>query len=339
MSDEPFTSALPPKEPIDAQFEPAAPVPVRTRKSPGWAAVGLASTVAALLGGAIGVYGADILRPETSLSRIDASLAAERGRIDGLASNQAAIEREVTERFASIEPPAITSAELAALLGELDAAAQRLDKAVASSGAGEAFADLQRRVDALEASPSPLPAANDVAPAPPADARAASDARRAQAALALSAIEAGARRGTGFEADYRALRAAAPGNPSVGRLGRFIGGVPTLQSLQAEFPSARAAALAAATPATSRRLSWLEAVLGDSVSVRPAGPPDGTTKVLETAAAALDAGDLSGSVKALAALEGPSANTFAGWTARANQRITLEAALDEVRLGLIDGED
>lgn len=347
MSDEPFTSALPPKEPIDAQFEPASPQPPPQRKGPGWASLGLACGFSTLLGGAIGIYGADLLRPEMSATSLREALARERARIDTLIAGQTRLETEVAERLASIEPPAITSVELTALLGELDAAARRLDEAVGASGAGNAFASLEERVRALEADPPPAPAAAspDLRPTPDAAAaigdsdRATRDARRAEAALALSSIEAAARRGTGFEADYRALRAAAPGNPSVSRLGRFIGGVPTLQTLQAEFPVVRSAALSAATPAGSGRLSWLEAVLGDSVSVRPAGPPDQTSRALDAAARALEAGDLTTSVEALAALEAAPKQAVSGWTVRANQRITLETVLDEVRLGLIDGED
>jgi hypothetical protein len=99
--------------------------------------------------------------------------------------------------------------------------------------------------------------------------------------------------------------------------------------------------LAAANPETaSPRLSWVDKMFGDAVSVRPAnGKHSAVTKALDQAAAALAAGDLARSVQALGILDASAAAAAEDWTRRANRRITLEAALEAVRLSLVDGED
>ena len=78
-------------------------------------------------------------------------------------------------------------------------------------------------------------------------------------------------------------------------------------------------------------------VFGDAVSVRPAnGKHSATARALDAAAASLDAGDLAGSVKALRGLDAKAARAAEDWTRRANRRITLEEALEEVRLSLVE---
>ena len=162
---------------------------------------------------------------------------------------------------------------------------------------------------------------------------------RAEAALALSAIEAAVRRGASFEADYRALRNAAPDNAEIKRLAPYITGVAALTRLQSDFPSVRDAVLAAETPEKrSGRLSWIDKAFGDAVSVRPAnGKHAALVKSLDAATAALSAGDLGGSVRALASLEGATARAAEDWIRRADRRIALETALEDVRLSLSDG--
>lgn len=344
MSDDPFTDTDRTNGPIDAQFEPAPAGPAKpARSGPGWIALSAATVVAALTGAAAGIFGADLVRPRTDIERIDA-------RLDQMAAVQSAIDQKLSE-------PAAASAELAGLIGELDTVSRRLDQAIAAGGNPEAIATLTARIDALEGRTpvSPLAAAGaDVsvltnrlasleAATREAERESAAAAKlndsRAEAALALSAIEAAVRRGASFEADYRALRNAAPDNAAIKRLAPYITGVAALTRLQSEFTSVRAAVLAAETPEKrSGRLSWIDKAFGDAVSVRPAdGKHAALIKSLDTAAAALSAGDLSGSVRALASLDGATARAAEDWIRRAERRITLEAALEDVRLSLSDG--
>lgn len=347
MSDDPFRDDGPANGPIDAQFEPAPAVSeAAARPGPGWGALGAASLLAALIGGAAGAFGSGFVStgPSGELAAAQKRLEA---RLDDVAAVQAAIDEKLSE-------PAAASAELAGLIGELDTVSRRLDQAIASGGDPEALAALTRRLDALEGR-TPVSAGPDVtalnerlagleaatrAAAAESSAAVRASGSRAEAALALSAIESATRRGAGFEADYRALRAAVPANDAVKRLAPFMTGVPALTTLQADFPDVRAGVLAAATPETSGRLSWIDRTFGDAVSVRPAnGQHSAVTKALDAAAAALEAGDLPACVRALDVLDAKTARAAEDWTRRANRRITLEEALEDVRLSLLEGEN
>jgi hypothetical protein len=349
MTTDPFSDEDPVNGPIDAQFEPApAGADKAARPGPGWMALGTAAVLAALIGAVAGIYGADYLRPH-STAEVAAAQQRLETRLGEVLVLQAAIDQKLSE-------PAAASAELAGLIRELDTVSRRLDQAIAAGGDPAALAAVTARLDALEGrAPSMMVStggevaaltsrlasleASTQAAAAESSAAIAQSGNRADAALALSAIEAATRRGTGFEADYRALRHAAPGNESIKRLAPYISGVTALTALQAEFPKVRAAVLAAATPqTTSARLSWVDRMFGDAVSVRPAnGKHSATAKALDAAAASLAPGDLSGSVKALAGLDAAAARAAEDWTRRANRRITLEEALEDVRLSLVEG--
>lgn len=349
MTTDPFRDEDPVNGPIDAQFEPApAGADKAARPGPGWIALGGAAVLAALIGALAGIYGADYVRPNstTDLAAAQKRLETRLGEVIAL---QAAIDQKLSE-------PAAASAELAGLIRELDTVSRRLDQAIAAGGDPAALAAVTARLDALEGRAPTMTVstggevaaltsrlasleASTQAAAAQTSAAIEQSGNRAEAALALSAIEAATRRGTGFEADYRALRNAAPGNESIKRLAPYISGVTALTALQAEFPKVRAAVLAAATPeTTSARLSWVDKMFGDAVSVRPAnGKHSATAKTLDAAAAALDAGDLAGSVKALNGLDANAARAAEDWTRRANRRITLEEAMEDVRLSLVEG--
>ncbi|MBA3068743.1 MAG: hypothetical protein FP825_09700 [Hyphomonas sp.] len=345
MSDDPFSDAGRTSGPIDAQFEPAPAVSAEAaRPGPGWAALAAVGLISALIGAAAGAFGAGFVGPDPSGDLAAAQKRLET-RIGELAAVQAAIDEKLSE-------PAAASAELAGLIGELDTVSRRLDQAIAAGGDPQALAVLAERLDALErGSPASSPdvtalterlaglEAAALAAAAESSAAVKSSGSRAEAALALSAIESATRRGAGFEADYRALRTAVPGNANVKRLAPYVSGVTALTTLQAEFPKVRAAVVAAADPeTTSGRLSWIDRTFGDAVSVRPANGKHSTvTKALDAAAAALDAGDLPASVQALAVLDENAALAAEDWTRRANRRITLEEALEDVRLSLVEG--
>lgn len=342
MSDDPFSDTDRPGATIDAQFEPAPPAPEAAPApgAPGWLALAAVGVISALIGAGTGAWGGK------ALSDSSADVAELEARLDEITAVQASIGEQLSQ-------PAAASAELAGLIGELDAVSQRLDLALAAGGDPAALEGLLDRLTALEARVPTVPAPdpqvaylterlrNIEAEREAAEAQSkAAEAigNRADAALALSAIEAATRRGAGFEADYRALRKAAPDSEAVRRLAPFITGVPALTALQAEFPAVRAAVIDAATPAPSEKLSWVDRFFGEAVSVRPAGGshPE-TTKALDRASAALSSGDLSGAVQALARLDAAAARGAEGWTQRANRRITLEAALEDVRLSLAEG--
>ncbi|MFN4183673.1 MAG: COG4223 family protein [Hyphomonas sp.] len=356
MTDTSTPDQEPPEEPIDAHFEPAPdPLPVKAKaEGPGWGGVAIAAALAALVGTAGGIFGRDLILPGKTG-------ALERQLAD-LTSQQAEFERRITEM-----PEA--SDEMSSLIGEVSANSRKLNELLASGAGIPAVENLTARIDALEsiepgegATPAAalrtitalearlaametaaaIAAAVPVAPPEP-EAEPEKD-RQAEAALALSAIESAARRGVGFEADYRTLRAAAPSNQTVRRLAPYISGVPTTSKLQADFATMRAAVTAAAktdaADAPESQLSWLNRVFGDAVTVRPANKRENpVTASLEASSKALAAGDLSASVKALSTLEGAAARAAQDWTREANRRITLEAVLEAVRLSLVEPEN
>lgn len=355
MTDTPHSGPQDAEEPIDAQFEPAPEPDAQTPKpgaAPGWAGVAIAAVAAALAGAAGGAWGAGLVRPDPAPEL--------RQRIAQLTAQQAEFERRIAEM-----PEA--SDDLSSLFGEVSATSRKLDEMLATGAGLPAVERLTARIEALEridpaagASPeetlrtlAALEArlseleAGRAAEATAETARAETtrrEARQAEAALALSAIESAARRGAGFEADYRTLRAAAPNNQTVRRLAPYVSGVSTLSRLQADFPPVRMAAAAAASAETAEapqsQLGWLGRVFGDAVSVRPAHQPeDPSAAALEAAASALSAGDLSAAVKALARLDGAPARAVQDWTREANRRITLEAVLEDTRLSLIEPEN
>lgn len=107
---------------------------------------------------------------------------------------------------------------------------------------------------------------------------------------------------------------------------------PTAAALRLGFPKAARAALAASQPDTtgkpflSRMLRRAENLVtirqGDRVVVG-----DSAAGVLARARAELDAGDLAGTVAAVAALSGPAANAMAGWRAEAQSVLDARAGL------------
>lgn len=355
MTDTSTPGQEPPDEPIDAHFEPAPdPLPAKSRlDAPGWAGVAAAAAIAAVVGAAGGIFGRDLILPGKT--------AALEQQLSDLAAQQAEFESRITQM-----PEA--SDELSSLIGDVSSNSRKLDELLASGagipavesltarietlesiepGEGATPAEALRTITALEARIAAMEAAAAVAaatPAPQPEAAPEED-RQAEAALALSAIESAARRGAGFEADYRTLRAAAPSNQTVRRLAPYISGVPTTSRLQADFAAMRAAVTAAAkTDAAAEtpqsQLSWLNRVFGDAVTVRPANKRDNpVTAALDASASALATGDLAASVKALSPLEGNAARAAQDWTREANRRITLEAVLEDVRLSLIEPEN
>ena len=259
--------------------------------------------------------------------RLDAALAADSGdALATLSTRLDALEAVDTSGEA-------TAAELARSLGALSERVTALETRLASlqsdmlrsSGDTTELTSLIERMRNDEAAVRAKAEASEI---------------NADAALALSAIEAASRRGSSFESDYRKLRAVMPKSATVRTLGEVATtGAPTLAELQQSFGPASARARAAVPAERQGALGWLNNMFGDAVTVRGAeGEEDGAAVTLSRAKSALDAGDLEGAVSALGALSGEPAAAMADWTGSANRRITLEAGLEALRLNMIDGE-
>lgn len=151
-----------PNEPIDATFEPApAATPAAVKSGgPGWIGAGLLSLFAAVLGGAIGLFGNQLppLAPGSASATADLAPQIERlsqaqsdmeTAIAKAARDTKELETKLTRQLGDAGN-ADDAQALTTMLRELDAVSKRLDEALASSAGGEAFAELARRVEALE---------------------------------------------------------------------------------------------------------------------------------------------------------------------------------------------
>ena len=124
-----------------------------------------------------------------------------------------------------------------------------------------------------------------------------------------------------------------PGAPPA--LTRFANAAPpTEATLRLAFPQAAREALAAARPPSEDKplLARLWDETQDLVTVRQGDRVlvgDPAAGVLERARAALNAGDLSGAIAAVAALSGPPAQAMAPWLTEARALLDARAALAE----------
>ena len=169
-------------------------------------------------------------------------------------------------------------------------------------------------------------------------ARAASSrqAARTEAALALSTIEAAARRGQGFSAAFANLQSVRPDDASLAALEPIaLDGAPTLGALKARFGPMEDAVRAAARPeASGDALSVAERFFGDAIDVRREGEP-AVAGALDAARVALDEDDLGGAISALETLDRDALTAANTWLDAARARRTLERTLDGLRLALM----
>ena len=277
-------------------------------------------------------------RAEQDLGPLLAELDAVSKRVDEvLAANSGEALNRLTARLDALEAVdtsgEATAAELARAIGALSERVTSLETRLAdlqsdlvrSSGDTTELTSLIERMRSDEAAVR---------------AKAEASESSADAALALSAIEAASRRGNDFESDYRKLRAIMPRSAAVRTLGEVAStGAPTLAQLQQRFGPASTKARAAIPAEKQGALGWLNNLFGDAVTVRgDDGEEDGAAVILSRARTELDAGDLEQAVRTLESLDGDPAAAMADWTQSANRRITLEAGLETLRLGMIGGE-
>lgn len=161
---------------------------------------------------------------------------------------------------------------------------------------------------------------------------------RTEAALALSAIEAAARRGRPFLSAHQKLAAAMPNNQAVGRLsGIASDAVPTVADLRAAYPALRAQALDQDAQDQGGASGWMRGLFGDGIQVRQSGEVT-TGDQLDAAAVALQAGDLGNAIQSVRALEANLQPVFTDWLDNAENRLLLEETLEALRLTMIAEE-
>ncbi|MEO0786099.1 MAG: hypothetical protein AAFY10_10405 [Pseudomonadota bacterium] len=363
------------EEPIDVEFR-EAPEPTKVKRGPGWISTFLMMLLAAGGGGALGYAGAERVpgllgggdnaseqadfattnalegveraqaeaAEETaeSLTALRQRLARAEGALEAL---QSAVDDDTSERLAALtarldaietlptgsgEPGAenAITRSLASALARVDRLESRLEDSETSTTEG---------LDALRADLVRI--AEDVAAAR--SARASDSNTIAEAALALSTIDAAARRGQDFAAAYSVLRRARPNSPTVAELAPIAEtGAPTIEMLKASFEDvAEAVADTLEGDSGGGALGAAGRLFGDVVEVRsPEAAAD--YAALDEARAALEREDLAGAISSLSRLEGEAGAAAASWIRQAGARRALERALDTLRLDLmVEGQN
>lgn len=334
---------------------PAAPAPVRRRGGffptvlGGAVAAGLGFAAAGLMpggwlaGGAddtAAVIAANSARIEEVAQTLEALPVPEAPDLSGLEGGLAEARATVGELRGEIEALRLglegrvtdLGAELASFsdrLRRLEEQPERGDGSAARAAAAEAeLSEFRGQLQSLIAE-----AERKIADA---DARAAEIEQAAEQAAAEAEVEA----------KLAELRAAVESGAPFAELLSDLSampealavdaakGVPTLVSLQQEFPAAARAALAA-TQTVSTDASATErftAFLRRQTNARSLTPQEGGSAdaILSRAEAALDTGDLETALAELSALPEPSQRAMSDWLARAHARQAALAAVTEI---------
>ncbi|MEL6859197.1 MAG: hypothetical protein AAFO74_12475 [Pseudomonadota bacterium] len=360
------------EEPIDVEFEPAdiAADDRPASGGPGWGAFGLVSLMA-LSSFALAAYAAGLipgLQPatgktkdlEAQIETLQSALASDeqatgtlgtdvatlKSRADSLMADRTRTNTDLRNLRTEIET---LEADIATLQrarvrsiadaaesdtgdlpgGDLSGLETRVssleDALVAQLSIYDGAVDaLKARLDALEA----LAESNRLTDADASNAR-------TEAALALSAIEASARRGRPFLTAYQQLAEAMPGNDAVARLAPLAPkAIPTLSDLRADLPELIDQALDQDAQSDGSGASLMRTLFGDGIQVRRADEVTARDH-LDLATAALQAGTLSDAMAHIRAVAPNIQPVFTDWLNNAEDRAQLEQTLEALRLAMI----
>ena len=359
--------------PIDAEFEPVS-APRRTRavtsSGPGWLTIlalgavsfggfGLAAVSAGMMPGIPGpAPRTDGL--EASLASVQSELAALRTQVTdleaGLAQSNARedISTAQAEKIAGLSRSLTTvQSRLNSLQTDLSDIETRLAETPAESLARPVVASpdpaILSRLETLEqalvnqpqdAPPTDAPSIEaqspeEAKPLPPEDPQSPPDTSASDAALALSAIEAAARRGTAFQVAYQRLTVAMPDFPGLQRLAPIAAsGASTLSELRDQFTLFKRAALDREAATSGAGPGWMRTLFGDGITVRRAGTVTASDR-LDAAETALADGDIKTAIREIEALDPDIQSVFTDWLKDARNRQTLEDVLESLRLAMI----
>jgi hypothetical protein len=217
-------------------------------------------------------------------------------------------------------PPRLAAAE--DRLTALDPA--RLDALTAELG------DLSRQLSAIDQRLVRVEAAPSVA----------EEARRTAEIMAVGVLRGAASRGEPFKAELDLVDALGVDHPALAELAPLAEtGTPTAEALSASFQPAVMDQILAATEAIPPDANFLDRMVSgvrSLVSVRPAGPIEGTTPVaiVSRIRAALQAGDLAAAAAEWDSLPEAGKAPSAGWAAQLKARIAVDAALNDLAAAL-----
>lgn len=178
-------------------------------------------------------------------------------------------------------------------------------------------AELQRRVDALEAGQ-------------------ARTVNAAAAALAAASLAEAAQSSSPFEAELAALERLLPLSAEVRNLRPYAEtGAPSRAALAAEFDNAAIKASVAARDPGERAgfFARMRHALSAIVTIRQVGSTTGSgpDAVLARADAAVEEGDIAGALKILRELPPKGAEAMSAWAAKAQQRVAVDRQVASIR--------
>jgi hypothetical protein len=320
--------------------DPPKPEPVMgpqevTVKRGGFMPLLLGGVIAAVVGAGAAIYTLPKLPPQFAAwfpaapdngasAELEAKLSAQSDKIEALSSDLAAMK--------SAQPPAPDlsgvqgaldqiGSEARANKAALDALKEQVSGLVASGSASDSAAQSQIEA-AAKAAQERIDQAEQQAKQLQDQAQAAAKAAMAQAASAR--MKAALDAGVPLDPARADLQAAGMTVPAA-----LSGDVPSLQSLQASFPEAARAALAAARKADSGASvgDKLGAFLLSQTGARSLTPQegDGPDAVLSRAQGDVNTGDLAAALAEIAKLPEAAQPALADWSAQAQARV---AALD-----------
>ncbi|TWA67056.1 inner membrane protein [Azospirillum brasilense] len=246
--------------------------------------------------------------------------------LDNAVGQLAARIQQLEERpqAAAAAAPAEPDPRVAQLTEQLGQVQQRVD---AVGNEAQAAGQIRQEVDALK---QELAAVNQAV-------ETRRDAATAAQTLVLAAgqLRSALAAGQPFQQELQAVRAVASGDAQVTQpleavAGYAAKGVPTQPQLTDRFTAMASDIVRADNQGEGN--DWVEQVTGKIatlVTVRRSGGDavgDGASAVVARAEAALQAGNLGGAVKELAALKGPAAQVAAPWIADAKARLAANEA-------------
>ncbi|MEA5162950.1 hypothetical protein U5903_19380 [Cereibacter johrii] len=235
-------------------------------------------------------------------------LTAAETRAAAAEARVAELEAQLAEAPAEAGAP---SADTGALLAEIEALRTQMAEA-SGSAVSDAQAEAQARIAEAEKAAADLKA------------EAEAQAKAAVTAAALAQVQAAIDAGQTYRAPLDELTAKGVTVPET-LAAHAEGGIPTLDTLEDEFPAAAREALAVSRRATMGD-SWTsraQAFLLSEAGVRSLAPRagDGPDAVLSRAEAAVRAGDLQKALDEVAALPPEGQQAMAGWTDAVRKRI------------------
>lgn len=246
---------------------------------------------------------------EANASGTSASGGADTARLDALAADIAALKET-----AGAPAPGSTS-DLAPLESRLSVLEQR-------PAATTDLTPLQSRIEELAGR------LGQIETHPPSDPKTEAAARM----IALTALRQAAESGAPFQAEFAAAQSLGVDTAALAPLATVAAaGAPSAAALRSAFPAVaeRIRAASMKVDPEAGLFDRLAASAGSLVTVKPAGPVDGssTTAIVSRMEADVAKGDLAAALQEGDALDAAAKAPFGDWADGARRRIAIDAAL------------